>query len=116
MAGPETCFTGQAIHGLEQSMSLVNAMCAEISVYQGVGEKTGVVVERSAVRGKVGLCKSMRDLAIKSRVLGDGYYYLPMELWPAANNPVVIHRHDWTVIGSIPRNTRRLKKAKSASR
>ena len=92
-------------------MSLVNALCAEISVFQGVGEKTGILVERSAVRGKVGLCKSMRDLAIKSRVLGDGYYYLPLELWPAHNSSVVIHRQDWTVIGSIPRSNRRLKKA-----
>jgi hypothetical protein len=97
-------------------MSLVNALCAEISVFQGVGEKTGVVVERSAVRGKVGLCKSMRDLAIKSRVLGDGYYYLPIELWPSADSSVVINRHDWTVIGSIPRSSRRLKKSKTTPR
>lgn len=97
-------------------MSLVNALCAEISVFQGVGEKTGVVVERSAVRGKVGLCKSMRDLAIKSRVLGDGYYYLPIELWPSSNGSVVINRHDWTVIGSIPRSSRRLKKSKTTPR
>ncbi len=59
-------------------MTLVNSLCAEISIYQGVGEQTGVLVERSAIRGKKGLCKSMRDLAIKSRVLGDGYYYIPI--------------------------------------
>ena len=63
-------------------MTLVNSLCAEISIYQGVGEPTGFVVERSAIRGKKGLCKSMRDLAIKSRVLGDGYYYIPIDLWP----------------------------------
>jgi|SRR5687768_2833012 len=102
--------------GVENKMSLVNALCAEISVYQGVGEKTGVVVERSTVRGKVGLCKSMRDLAIKSRVLGDGYYYLPQELWPSQDNSVVINRHDWTVIGSIPRSNRRLKTKKATTR
>jgi hypothetical protein len=92
-------------------MSLVNSLCAEISVYQGVGEKTGVVIERSAVRGKVGLCKSMRDLAIKSRVLGDGYYYLPMELWPGKTEPVVINKHDWTVISSMTRTTRKKRSA-----
>ena len=91
-------------------MTLVNSLCAEISIYQGVGEPTGVVVERSAIRGKKGLCKSMRDLAIKSRVLGDGYYYLPIELWPSPAQPVVVHKHDWTVIGSIPRSTRPAKK------
>ncbi|HUF18932.1 MAG TPA: hypothetical protein VMS12_12885 [Thermoanaerobaculia bacterium] len=88
---------------------MVNSMCAEINVFQGVGEKTGIVVERSAVRGKKGLCKSMRDLTIKSRVLGDGFYYLPIELWPFSE-PVVVHRQDWTVIGSIPRTTRPAKK------
>ena len=87
-------------------MTLVNSLCAEISIFDGVGESTGVVVERSAIRGKKGLCKSMRDLAIKSRVLGDGYYYIPIDLWPKAKEPVTVHRHDWTVISSIPRTSR----------
>src|SRR5947207_5340657 len=91
-------------------MTLVNSLCAEISIYQGVGEPTGVVVERSAIRGKKGLCKSMRDLAIKARMLGDGYYYIPIELWPKSKQPVVVHKHDWTVIGSIPRTSRSAKR------
>ena len=91
-------------------MTLVNSLCAEISIYQGIGESTGMVVERSAIRGKKGLCKSMRDLAVKSRVLGDGYYYIPIELWPRQNEPVVVHRHEWTVIGSIPRTSRSKRK------
>jgi hypothetical protein len=52
----------------------------------------------------------MRDLAIKSRVLGDGYYYIPVDLWPKAKEPVVVHKHDWTVISSIPRTSRATKK------
>lgn len=91
-------------------MTLVNSLCAEISVFQGVGEPTGVVVERSAIRGKKGLCKSMRDLSIKSRVLGDGYYYIPVDLWPNTKEPIVVHKHDWTVIGSIPRTSRAVEK------
>jgi len=91
-------------------MTLVNSLCAEISVFQGVGETTGLVVERAAIRGKRGLCKSMRDLAIKSRVLGDGYYYIPIDLWPKGKEPVVVHKHDWTVISSIPRTSRAAKK------
>src|SRR5437588_12704436 len=90
-------------------MTLVNSLCAEISIFEGVGEPTGVVVERSAIRGKKGLCKSMRDLAIKSRVLGDGVYYIPIELSPKTKEPVVVHKHDWTVIGSIPRTSRAAK-------
>jgi hypothetical protein len=97
-------------------MTLVNSVCAEISVFQGVGEATGVIVERSAIRGKKGLCKSMRDLAIKSRVLGDGYYYIPIELWPKSKEPVVVHKHDWTVISSIPRTTRTPKKRVAAAK
>jgi len=95
-------------------MTLVNSVCAEISVFQGVGEPTGVVVERSAIRGKKGLCKSMRDLAIKSRVLGDGYYYIPSDLWPDSKEPIVVHKHDWTVISSIPRSSRATKKRVAA--
>src|SRR5258708_2680911 len=40
-------------------MTLVNSLCAEISIFDGVGESTGIFVERSAIRGKKGLCKSM---------------------------------------------------------
>ncbi|MBV9493159.1 MAG: hypothetical protein JOZ54_02850 [Acidobacteria bacterium] len=96
-------------------MTLVNSVCAEISIYQGVGETTGVLVERSAIRGRKGLCKSMRDLAIKSRVLGDGIYYIPIDLWPKGDEPVTVHKHDWTVIGSIPRTTRASKKREKAA-
>ena len=95
-------------------MTLVNSLCAEISVYEGLAETTGMYVERSAIRGRKGLCKSMRDLAIKSRVLGDGVYYIPVDLWPKSNEPVVVHKHDWTVISSIPRTTRTPKKRAAA--
>src|SRR5205807_8717730 len=96
-------------------MTLVNSLCAEISIFEGVGEPTGLDVERSAIRGNKGLCKSMRDLAIKSRVLGDGYYYIPLELWPKSKGPAVVHKHDWTVIGSIPRTSRSPKKRATAA-
>lgn len=66
----------------QKATTFASSLCAEISIYQSIGERTGAMVERSAIRGKKGLCKSMRDLAIKSRVLGDGYYYIPIELWP----------------------------------
>ena len=95
-------------------MTLVNSLCAEISIFDGIGETTGVLVERSAIRGKKGLCKSMRDLAIKSRVLGDGYYYIPVDLWPKGSEPIVVHKHDWTVISSIPRTSRATRPKKRA--
>ncbi len=92
-------------------MSLVNTLCAEINIYEGVGESTGVVVEKKSLRGRQGLCKSLRDLTSKVRVLGDGYYYIPVDLWPKAKEPVVVHKHDWTVISSIPRTSRSKKRA-----
>lgn len=93
-------------------MNLVNALCAEINIFQGVGERTGIVVEKRTVRGRAGLCKSMRELATKSRVLGDGYYYVPVDQWPDGDEPVVINRQDWTVIGSLPRRSRRTRARK----
>ena len=88
-------------------MPAVNSICAEISIYQGVGERTGVTVERNALRGRKGLCKSMRDLSMKARILGDGYYYLPLELWPDEEEPVEIHNKEWTAMSSLKRTRRR---------
>ncbi len=92
-----------------RNVTLVNSLCAEINVYQGVGEPTGIVVEKRALRGRKGLCKSMRELANKTRVLGDGYYYVPVDLWPDMSEPVVINDQAWTVISSISRTRRRPK-------
>ena len=88
-------------------MSLVNTLCAEINIYQGIGEATGVVVEKKSLRGRKGLCKSLRDLTSKVRVLGDGYYYIPVDLWPGDEEPVVLHETDWTPMASLPKRRRR---------
>jgi hypothetical protein len=29
-----------------------------------------------------------------------------MDLWPKSKEPVTVHKHEWTVIGSIPRTSR----------
>lgn len=94
-------------------MSLVNTLCAEINIYQGVGESTGVVVEKKSLRGRNGLCKSLRDLTSKVRVLGDGYYYIPVDQWPDGDEPVVLHEMDWTPMASLPKRRRRRKTKKS---
>lgn len=90
-------------------MSLVNTLCAEINIYGGVGESTGVVVEKRSLRGRKGLCKSLRDLTTKVRVLGDGFYYIPVDQWPKAEEPVVLHETDWTPMASLPKRQRRRK-------
>ena len=65
------------------------------------------------IRGRAGLCRSLTELSAKCRRLGDGYYYIPFELWPKTKEPVVVHKHDWTVIGSIPRTSRATKPSKA---
>jgi hypothetical protein len=55
----------------------------EVHVFNGIGERTGVRVERSAVRGRRAVCRSVSELASKARRLGDGYYYLAAFSWPA---------------------------------
>ncbi|HEY8134037.1 MAG TPA: hypothetical protein VII12_19330 [Thermoanaerobaculia bacterium] len=54
----------------------------EIRVFDGVAERTGVQFEREAVRRSAGCCRSLTQLIRKARDSGDGYFYLPLTLWP----------------------------------
>ncbi len=54
----------------------------EIHVFEGVAERTGTTVSRKSIRGRETVCRTMRDLALKVRRLGDGYFYLPVLEWP----------------------------------
>lgn len=92
-------------------MSLVNSMCAEVNIFQGIGERTGTIIERKALRGRKGLCKSMRDLASKARVLGDGFYYVPENLWPENQESVVLNQLEWTTMTSVSRASKRSRQA-----
>ena len=40
----------------------------------------------------------------------------PIDLWPKQKEPVVVHKHDWTVISSIPRTSRAIKKKQRSAR
>lgn len=70
----------------------------EIHVYNSVAERTGNQVDRSAVRGRVGVCRSITDLGAKSRRLGDGYYYLASGAWPEEVSSVDLSR-PWAPLG-----------------
>ncbi|HVS31691.1 MAG TPA: hypothetical protein VMS98_09565 [Thermoanaerobaculia bacterium] len=54
----------------------------EIRVFEGVAERTGQVVDRKTVRGSAAVCRSLTDLTRAARRLGDGYFYLPVMMWP----------------------------------
>ena len=54
----------------------------EVHVFDGIGELTGVRVERQGVRGRRAVCRSLSELTSKSRRLGDGYYYIASAAWP----------------------------------
>lgn len=55
---------------------------AEIQVFEGVAERTGVVVDRATVRRSPAMCRSVSELTRKARRMGDGYFYLAALLWP----------------------------------
>ncbi len=79
---------------------LVKQLFDEIRVYDGVGERTGVQFERSAVRRSGGCCRSLTALIRKARDAGDGYYYLPLNLWPADTERVELQKR-WVVMSSL---------------
>ncbi len=54
----------------------------EIQVFDSVAQRTGNQIERSGVRGRAGVCRSLTELGAKFRRLGDGYYYLAAAVWP----------------------------------
>jgi hypothetical protein len=70
----------------------------EVRVFDGVAERTGVTVDRAAVRGHLGVCRSVTELGSKSRRLGDGYYYLASAAWPADTTSVNLTRA-WVALG-----------------
>jgi hypothetical protein len=63
----------------------------EINVFEGVAERTGIRVDRTAIRGRSGACRSVTELSQKIRRLGDGYYYLAARLWPGDTTRLVLH-------------------------
>lgn len=63
----------------------------EIRVYEGVAERTGTTVNRKMIRGREAVCRTVRDLARKSRRLGDGYFYLPVPEWPEGKTKIELN-------------------------
>jgi hypothetical protein len=67
----------------------------EISVYEGIAERTGNTADRTSIRGRQGICRSLTELSGKVRRLGDGYYYLAAMAWPENEKKLVL-RDTWT--------------------
>ena len=72
----------------------------EIRVYAGFAERTGVQFERDTVRRSGGCCRSLTELVRKARDAGDGYFYLPLNLWPADTERVALQK-TWVVASSF---------------
>ena len=66
----------------------------EIVVYDGIAERTGTRLDRKTVRGRRNICRSLTDLAATARRLGDGYFYLVADAWPADTTTVNLLR-EW---------------------
>jgi len=73
----------------------------EIRVYDGVAERTGVSFERSAVRRSGGCCRSLTEMIRKARAVGDGYLYLPLDMWPADTERIELQK-PWISMSSLP--------------
>jgi hypothetical protein len=73
----------------------------EIRVYAGIAERTGVLFERSLVRRSSGCCNSVTELIRKARSVGDGIFYLPVDVWPAGAEKVELQKR-WIAISSLP--------------
>ena len=59
-----------------------NQQFDEIRVFEGVAERTGTTVDRQTVRGSNAVCRSVSELTRRARRMGDGYFYLPVLMWP----------------------------------
>jgi hypothetical protein len=59
-----------------------------------VAERTGNIVDRTNIRGRQGICRSLTELGMKCRRLGDGYYYLAADAWPP-DTKVLDLSHTW---------------------
>ena len=70
---------------------------AEVRVYDGVAERTGVQFERSEVRRSAGYCASLTDFLRKARAAGEGTFYVPLDMWPADTERIEL-RTPWTVM------------------
>ena len=70
----------------------------EIRIYDCVAERTGTQLDREGVRGRRNLCRSISELATKSRRLGDGYYYLAVRSWPEGEVTVSLNK-PWKTLG-----------------
>lgn len=78
---------------------LTQRLFDEIRVYAGFAERTGVQFERDTVRRSGGCCRSLTELIRKARDAGDGYFYLPLNLWPANTERVALQK-SWVVVSS----------------
>ena len=72
----------------------------EIRVYEDIAERTGVQFLRSEVRRSEGYCRSLTEFMRKARALGEGTFYLPVNIWPTDVERVEL-RKSWVVMSSV---------------
>jgi len=76
---------------------LVTQSFAEIRVYEGVAERTGLQFERKDVRRSGGCCGSMTEFLRKARAAGEGTFYIPIAMWPADTELLEV-RKPWIIM------------------
>jgi hypothetical protein len=79
----------------------------EVRVFDGVAERTGGQFERKDVRRSGGCCSSLTELLRKARAAGEGFFYLPLNSWPADTEQIALQKK-WVVVSSLPQDGPRL--------
>ena len=73
-------------------MDRIEKECDEVTVFEGLAERTGRIVRLRALRSTPRGCTSMVDLSRKYRQLGDGTFYLIAGRWPVEESAVQLDR------------------------
>jgi len=74
---------------------------AEIRVYEGTAERTGVQFERNDVRHSDAFCRSMSEFLRKARDFGDGVFFMPVKAWPIDTERVEVLKK-WVGFSELP--------------
>jgi hypothetical protein len=74
-----------------------NRSVDEIRVYAGIAERTGVRFDRKDVRRSAGFCRSLQALVRNVRSIGDGTFYLPVDVWPGNSDRFDVYK-PWVVM------------------
>jgi hypothetical protein len=97
MQGNDAQGSFRALSSVEVHVLRSNQQFDEIRVYEGIAERTGTTIDRATVRGSAAVCRSLSELTRRARRMGDGYFYLPVLMWPEGVTQLPLEQ-TWTTM------------------